>query len=373
MTVTYSRIKDLTEPEAMAAFLATRIIQPALPAVHVKKVRTKEGRRFEAPRILWNVYEAVLEFPGGLEVRRLFWTKAFFRDDDCEAYRERIEKMPSSQDGDPLDVAGHVRFFPELNLFLFFFPADPAFPALVTAFDASRLRPLLEPISRHLKPETALGSVTPMRVKYLPEISCIIRYELDVGEERPLNIYGKIQHSRRGQLTYEVMKALWNLPARASGDLLFSEPLGYYPEYDLLLQSEVRGEEIEGDRRAKAILPAWIQMLDALEQGELTEDFVDWFEIQREDGRDADVGLKRHWIDPTKPLSAAVLEPAHGALITSATLRDTSNILGGEGDHWASAEIRTGAGHLPQPARRANFDSPFRYDALSRLKSFVED
>jgi ATP-dependent DNA helicase DinG len=121
------------------------------------------------------------------------------------------------------------------------------------------------------------------------------------------------------------------------------------------------------DRRAKAILPAWIQMLDALEQGEITDDFVDWFEILREDGRDADVGLKRHWIDPTKPLSVAVLEPAHGALITSATLRDTSNALGGDNDHWASAEIRTGAGHLAQPARRANFDSPFRYDALSRI------
>jgi len=118
------------------------------------------------------------------------------------------------------------------------------------------------------------------------------------------------------------------------------------------------------DRRAKAVLPAWIQMLDTLQQGEIAEEFVDWFEIQREDGRDADVGLRRHWIDPTKPLSAAVLEPAHGALITSATLRDTG---GDQEDHWASAEIRTGAGHLPQPARRANFESPFRYEDQSRI------
>lgn len=118
------------------------------------------------------------------------------------------------------------------------------------------------------------------------------------------------------------------------------------------------------DRRAKSILPAWIQMLDTLEQGEIAEEFIDWFEIQREDGRDADVGLRRHWIDPTKPLSAAVLEPAHGALITSATLRDTGS---NQDDHWASAEIRTGASHLPQPARRANFESPFRYQDQSRI------
>jgi ATP-dependent DNA helicase DinG len=118
------------------------------------------------------------------------------------------------------------------------------------------------------------------------------------------------------------------------------------------------------DRRAKIILPAWIQMLDTLESGEIAEEFVDWFELTREDGRDADIGLERHWVDPTVPLASEVLEPAHGALITSATLRDT----GGESDdHWASAEVRTGAGHLPMPARRAHFGSPFRYQDQSRI------
>jgi ATP-dependent DNA helicase DinG len=118
------------------------------------------------------------------------------------------------------------------------------------------------------------------------------------------------------------------------------------------------------DRRAKAVLPAWIQMLDALADGEIADEFVDWFAITREEGRDADVGLERHWIDPTKPLAAAVLEPAHGVLITSATLRDTGTDAD---DHLASAEIRTGAGHLPQPARRAHFGSPFAYEDQARI------
>jgi ATP-dependent DNA helicase DinG len=118
------------------------------------------------------------------------------------------------------------------------------------------------------------------------------------------------------------------------------------------------------DRRAKAILPAWIQMLETLAQGEIPDEFVDWFEIVREDGRDADIGLERHWIDPTQPLAAAVLAPAHGALITSATLRDTGSK---DDDHWASAEVRTGAGHLAQPARRAHFGSPFKYEDQARI------
>jgi ATP-dependent DNA helicase DinG len=117
------------------------------------------------------------------------------------------------------------------------------------------------------------------------------------------------------------------------------------------------------DRRAKLILPAWIRMLESLETGEISDDFTDWFEISREDGRDADVGFERHWIDPTVPLAAEILEPAHGALITSATLRDA----GAEGLDWQSAEVRTGALHLPQPPRRASFGSPFRYDEQARI------
>jgi ATP-dependent DNA helicase DinG len=117
------------------------------------------------------------------------------------------------------------------------------------------------------------------------------------------------------------------------------------------------------DRRAKLILPAWIRMLESLETGEISDDFTDWFEIGREDGRDSDVGFERHWIDPTVPLAAEILEPAHGALITSATLRDADT----EGLDWQSAEVRTGALHLPQPPRRASFGSPFRYDEQARI------
>jgi ATP-dependent DNA helicase DinG len=130
------------------------------------------------------------------------------------------------------------------------------------------------------------------------------------------------------------------------------------------LEAAARGLE----RRSKRILPAWIAMLESLENGELAAEFVDWFEIAREEGRDSDVGLRRHWIDPTIPLAAEVLEPAHGALITSATLRDAAPSSNGEGaDDWISAEVRTGAAHLPQPPRRAHFESPFRYEDQARI------
>jgi ATP-dependent DNA helicase DinG len=116
------------------------------------------------------------------------------------------------------------------------------------------------------------------------------------------------------------------------------------------------------ERRAKLILPAWVQMLDALETGEVGDEFVDWFTLERDDGRDLDVGLERHWVDPTIPFAGEVLANAHGALITSATLRDA-----GDSDDWQSAEVRTGATHLPEPPRRASFGSPFRYGEQARI------
>ncbi len=125
------------------------------------------------------------------------------------------------------------------------------------------------------------------------------------------------------------------------------------------IEAAARGLE----RRARIILPAWIGMLTALETGERVSEFVDWFEIEREDGRDVDVGLWRHWVDPTIPLAVEVLAPAHGALITSATLRD----LTPDTDDWQSAEVRTGAAHLTEPPRRASFGSPFRYGEQARI------
>ncbi len=130
------------------------------------------------------------------------------------------------------------------------------------------------------------------------------------------------------------------------------------------IEAAARGVE----RRAKLILPAWIAMLDDLDTGERREEFVDWFEILREEGRDLDVGLRRHWVDPTIPLASEVLAPAHGALITSATLRDAeSGAAGDELGDWQSAEVRTGAAHLPAPPRRASFGSPFSYAEQARV------
>lgn len=134
------------------------------------------------------------------------------------------------------------------------------------------------------------------------------------------------------------------------------------PSARLRIESHARGLE----RRARQILPAWIAMLESLASGEVIEDFADWFEIVREDGRDLDVGMQRHWVDPSKPFAEEVLSSAHGVLITSATLRDEVSQQEESAD-WQSAEQRTGAHHLPVPPGRFSFGSPFSYASQSRI------
>ncbi|MGJ3261287.1 MAG: ATP-dependent DNA helicase [Rhodospirillales bacterium] len=119
------------------------------------------------------------------------------------------------------------------------------------------------------------------------------------------------------------------------------------------------------ERRAVSQLSAWRAMLDAVAD-ERPPEFVDWFGIQRLGGRDFDVGFHRHWVDPTEPLATTVYKPAHGIVITSATLTDRT---GDPDTDWQAAEIRTGTRHLALRPLLTREESPF--DHARNLKVLV--
>lgn len=106
------------------------------------------------------------------------------------------------------------------------------------------------------------------------------------------------------------------------------------------------------------MLAAWISLLARL-GGPADPDFVDWLAIDRYEGREYDIGLHRHWLDPTKPLADTVIKPAHGLIVTSATLKG--------GEDWDSAEMRAGAQHLDFAPKRFEAVSPFDYEAHSEV------
>ncbi|MFO1156029.1 MAG: ATP-dependent DNA helicase [Rhodospirillales bacterium] len=116
-------------------------------------------------------------------------------------------------------------------------------------------------------------------------------------------------------------------------------------------------------RRGTEPLAGWRAMLRAMAQDRPPE-FLDWLAVERSDGREIDVGFCRHWIDPMQPFAATVLRPAHGALITSATLRDGT---GDDDADWSAAESRTGVRHLPAAPVLSALASPFDYAANTRV------
>ncbi len=113
---------------------------------------------------------------------------------------------------------------------------------------------------------------------------------------------------------------------------------------------------IEGARHSLTwrvdLLQAWEALLARL-GGPTDPDFVDWLAVDRSDAREFDLGLHRRWLDPMKPFAQVVLEPSHGVMVTSATLRD--------GEDWDNAIARSGAPHIAVAPRLAAFDSPFDY------------
>ena len=120
-------------------------------------------------------------------------------------------------------------------------------------------------------------------------------------------------------------------------------------------------------RRAEMEVGAWRQMLAALTAPAPLDDqgavFVDWFGLERNDGREIDLGMYRHFLDPTAPFAETVMKPAHGVVITSATLTDGT----GSDLAWTGAETRAGTRHLALPAHRLRVPSPFDYAQQTRV------
>jgi ATP-dependent DNA helicase DinG len=148
------------------------------------------------------------------------------------------------------------------------------------------------------------------------------------------------------------------LEARLS-DLLEDRP----DWLDGSLKPRIEGA-LSGIALRRQTLGGWASLL-ARVGGHPEPDLVDWAALDRIDGRELDAGLHRHWVDPTRAFAKLVLEPAHGVLMTSATLRDRTIAESDAG--WARADLRTGVQHLALPPVRFSTPSPFDYARAAQV------
>lgn len=112
------------------------------------------------------------------------------------------------------------------------------------------------------------------------------------------------------------------------------------------------------------MIGGWIQMLETLDAAHRPEQFIDWMEIERIDGRTYDVGLYRHWIDPMIPFATSIKPHALGITVTSATLRDGT---GNEDEDWRVARDLSGLSQMGKGVYQEKFTSPFDYPACSKV------
>ncbi len=152
-------------------------------------------------------------------------------------------------------------------------------------------------------------------------------------------------------------------PMSALANLLLKKLDGEADELSTSDRGRIEAVARSLKRRGELMLGGWISMLKHLIE-EPNALFVDWFSVEQAFGREADVGLHSHWIDPSVPLANTVLRSADGVIITSATLKDRPPDVP---DDWTNAEMRTGAIHLPYPVKRAGYESPFDYQKVSRV------
>jgi len=125
------------------------------------------------------------------------------------------------------------------------------------------------------------------------------------------------------------------------------------------LDAATRGIE----RRAGIQLGAWSALLRELGEPAMPES-VEWLALDRFEGKEIDIALNRNWVDPGIPFVHHVAQPAHGIVVTSATLTD------GEADPtlaWSLAEAASGLRHLTASPRAARILSPFDYAAQTRI------
>lgn len=112
------------------------------------------------------------------------------------------------------------------------------------------------------------------------------------------------------------------------------------------------------------LIAAWESLLARL-GGPADPEFVDWLAVDRSDAREFDVAIHRRWLDPMKPFAKVVLEPAHGVLLTSATLTDR---IGEDGKpEWQSAIARSGAAHVESEPLLTAVESPFDYASRAEV------
>jgi phosphotransferase family enzyme len=231
-----------TDRESVAAFVAEVLAGSGWDVDSIRHIVD----RLDPPNSYWTVFAVDIYKDGEERTLRLV-AKGALNPEAWETLSGRLLKNGAGHACDPISGVGYPRLFPETWHAYWFYPYDPSMPNLPLATDPARMASVLFGLAGTPDVSAAAQRLDVERVRYLPEVSAIIRYTIDVGTT-PMEIYGKVQPGRRGLRTFRIVEGLWRAAARYPGYLNLPRPLAYVEEMGLLLEEGVRGKPVNARR-----------------------------------------------------------------------------------------------------------------------------
>ena len=290
----------------------------------------RRGTKLEPPESYWSLFKVDINKDGEDRSLRLV-AKGALNPEAWERLSNRLIRHGAGRPCEPIDGVGYPRLFPETQHAFWFYPFDPGMPNLPQANDSVRIAAVLLGEEANTKDILATaGRLGIERVRYVPEVGAIMRYTLDL-DGTPAKMYGKVQPGGRGLRTYQAVTSLWQAAAQYPGLLNLPRPLGYFDEMGLLLEANVKGRPVTGNRTSTEFMMAGNAAAEALavihesgvesdEQIEIERELArldkvtDQFRYVLPEGHFLLKDLVAHMRDRLRKTEAEDLLPTHGDL-----------------------------------------------------------
>src|SRR4029077_2345141 len=224
-TASLVTMDEATDKASVATFVTDLL---AGTGWELQAVRRRSSR-LEPPDWYWAQFDVVIN--QNEDERRLrLVAKGALHPDAWARLTGRLMQSAAGRRCDPVNGIGYPRLFPESQHAYWFYPFDPSMPSLPSAVDPARVAGVLLGL-RDGAAEIPAASrrLTIERVRYMPDIGAILRYEMSTPAAT-IDIYGKVQPGNRGLRTYRIVQGLWQAAQRYPGYLNLPRQLGYVEE-----------------------------------------------------------------------------------------------------------------------------------------------
>ncbi|HET7467161.1 MAG TPA: phosphotransferase [Candidatus Dormibacteraeota bacterium] len=212
---------------------------------------SKRASRLEPPLAYWVIHELTINKDEEQRKLRLV-ARGAFDSDAWDLLRERLIKSGAERPCDPIESIGYPHIRDDAQLAYWFYPFDLAMPGLPLAADAETMWHVLSSLEGGFAGgRRRIDRLHVERVRYTPEVSAILRYEMDEPGGVRSDIYGKVQPGQRGLRTYRLEETLWRAAVQSDGLLRVPRPLAFVKELGLLLEGAVPGQPVKGERASR--------------------------------------------------------------------------------------------------------------------------